>query len=178
ATLDGLYVVRSSVPEETLNAEDTVKAYKSLSKVEQAFRSYKTIDLKVRPIYHHNSDRVKAHVFLCMLAYYVEWHMRRCLAPILFDEDDWENALELREGIVNHSTKSDSASSKAKRKRTADNLPVHSFQTLLADLGTIVNNRIQSNIPGVNFDFDKVTEPTPVQRKALDLLGVSLICTQ
>ncbi|EDX74599.1 Transposase, IS4 family protein [Coleofasciculus chthonoplastes PCC 7420] len=178
ATLDGLYVVRSSVPEETLNAEDTVKAYKSLSKVEQAFRSYKTIDLKVRPIYHRNSDRVKAHVFLCMLAYYVEWHMRRCLAPILFDEDDWENALRLREGIVTHSVRSDSASSKAQKKRTADNLPVHSFQTLLADLGTIVNNRIQSNIPGVNFDFDKVTEPTPVQRKALDLLGVSLICTQ
>ncbi|MFW5665768.1 MAG: IS1634 family transposase, partial [Coleofasciculus sp.] len=194
ATLDGLYVVRSSVAEETLTAEETVKAYKSLSKVEQAFRSYKTIDpstslrvniersrdvdLKVRPIYHRNSDRVKAHVLLCMLAYYVEWHMRRCLAPILFDEDDWENALELREGIVNHSTKSHSASSKAQKKRTADNLPVHSFQTLLADLGTIVNNRIQSNIPGVNFDFDKVTEPTPVQKKALDLLGVSLICTQ
>jgi len=79
---------------------------------------------------------------------------------------------------VNHSTKSNSATSKAQKKRTADNLPVHSFQTLLADLGTIVNNRIQSNIPGVNFDFDKVTEPTPVQRKALDLLGVSLICTQ
>lgn len=78
ATLDGLYVVRSSVREEILNAEETVKAYKSLSKVEQAFRSYKTIDLKVRPIYHRNSDRVKAHVFLCMLAYYVEWHMRRC----------------------------------------------------------------------------------------------------
>ncbi|MFP5272799.1 IS1634 family transposase, partial [Coleofasciculus sp.] len=178
ATLDGLYVVRSSVREEILNAEETVKAYKSLSKVEQAFRSYKTIDLKVRPIYHRNSDRVKAHVFLCMLAYYVEWHMRRCLAPILFDEDDWDNALELREGIVSHSMKSNSASSKAQKKRTADNLPVHSFQTLLADLGTIVNNRIQSNIPGVHFDFDKVTEPTPVQRKALDLLGVSLICTQ
>jgi len=178
ATLDGLYVVRSSVPEETLTAEDTVKAYKSLSKVEQAFRSYKTIDLKVRPIYHRNSDRVKAHVFLCMLAYYVEWHMRRCLSPILFDEDDWENALRLREGIVTHSLRSDSALAKAQRKRTVDNLPVHSFQTLLADLGTIVNNRIQSNIPGVNFNFDKVTEPTPVQRKALDLLGVSLICTQ
>lgn len=178
ATLDGLYVVRSSVREETLTAEETVKAYKSLSKVEQAFRSYKTIDLKVRPIYHRNSDRVKAHVFLCMLAYYVEWHMRRCLSPILFDEDDWENAFGLREGIVTHSVRSDSASSKAQKKRTADNLPVHSFQTLLADLGTIVNNRIQSNIPGVNFDFDKVTEPTPVQRKALDLLGVSLICTQ
>ncbi|MEQ8756064.1 MAG: IS1634 family transposase, partial [Coleofasciculus sp. G1-WW12-02] len=178
ATLDGLYVVRTSVPEETLTAEDTVKAYKSLSKVEQAFRSYKTIDLKVRPIYHPKSDRVKAHVFLCMLAYYVEWHMRRCLAPLLFDEDDWENALRLREGIVTHSVRSDSASSKAQKKRTVDNLPVHSFQTLLADLGTIVNNRIQSNIPSVNFDFDKVTEPTPVQRKALDLLGVSLICTQ
>jgi len=178
ATLDGLYVVRSSVREEILNAEETVKAYKSLSKVEQAFRSYKTIDLKVRPIYHRTSDRVKAHVFLCMLAYYVEWHMRRCLAPLLFDEDDWENALRLRDRIVTHSVRSDSATSKAQKKRTADNLPVHSFQTLLADLGTIVNNRIQSNIPGVNFDFDKVTEPTPVQRKALDLLGVSLICTQ
>ncbi len=84
--------------------------------------------------------------------------MRRCLAPILFDEDDWDNTLGLREGIVNHSTKSDSASSKAQKKRTADNLPVHSFQTLLADLGTIVNNRIQSNIPGVNLSQEKGTD--------------------
>lgn len=99
-------------------------------------------------------------------------------APILFDEDDSVGASRKLEGVVTHSIRSDSALLKAQRKRTADNLPVHSFQTLLADLGTIVNNCIQSNIPNVHFDFDKVTEPTPVQRKALDLLGVSLICTQ
>ena len=92
AVLDGLYIIRTSLDEETLSATDRVKAYKNLSQVEQAFRSYKTIDLKVRPIYHYTAERVKAHIYLCMLSYYVEWHMRELLAPILFDEDDWEAA--------------------------------------------------------------------------------------
>lgn len=177
AALDGLYIIRTSVKPEILSAEDTVKAYKSLSQVEQAFRSFKTVDLKIRPIYHYTAQRVKAHVFLCMLAYYVEWHMRSRLAPILFDEDDWEQAQITQESIVK-ANKSDSAKAKARKKRTLDDLPVHSFQTLLADLGTIAKNQIQSTVKGANFIFDKITEPTKVQQRALDLLGVSLICTQ
>lgn len=178
AALDGLYVIRTSVDKEVLSAEETVKAYKSLSQVEQAFRSFKTIDLKVRPIYHHTTERVKAHVFLCMLSYYVEWHMRSVLAPILFDEDDWEQAQAKQESVL-RAEYSDKALAKARTKRTSDNLPVHSFQTLLADLGTIVKNQIQSILKGANeIVFDKITEPTKMQQKALDLLGVSLICTQ
>jgi transposase len=177
AALDGLYVIRTSVSEEVLSAKETVKAYKSLSQVEQAFRSLKTLDLKVRPIYHHTSDRVKAHVFLCMLAYYVEWNMRSRLASILFDEDDWLQAEEKQQSVV-RCERSDSAIAKAQKKRNQDNLPVHSFQTLLADLGTIAKNQIQSTLSGASFVFEKITEPTKVQQTALDLLGVSLICTQ
>lgn len=178
ATLDGLYVIRTSLDEETLSSTDTVKAYKNLSQVEQAFRSYKTVGLKVRPIYHHTADRVKAHIFLCMLAYYVEWHMRELLAPILFDEDDWETAKKERDSIVSPAEKSHKAKAKALKKRTDDNLPVHSFQTLLDDLATIVKNTIKSNIGNKSFIFDKVTQPTPIQQRAIDLLGITMICTQ
>jgi transposase len=177
AALDGLYVIRTSVKPEVLSPQETVRAYKSLSQVEQAFRSFKTVDLKVRPIYHHRAARVKAHVFLCMLAYYVEWQMRSLLAPMLFDEDDWESARKQQKSVVK-ATYSDRTKAKARTKRTDDNLPVHSFQTLLADLGTIAHNEIISTIGGASFVFDKITQPTMVQQKALDLLGVSLICTQ
>jgi transposase len=114
-----LYIIRTSVAPKILSAEDTVKAYKSLFLVEQAFRSFQTVDLKVRPIYHYTAQRVKAHVFLCMLAYYVEWHMRSRLAPILFDEDDWEQAQIQQESIVKANS-SDSAKAKARKKRTLD----------------------------------------------------------
>jgi transposase len=177
AALDGLYVIRTSLKPEVLSPQETVRAYKSLSQVEQAFRSFKTVDLKVRPIYHHRAARVKAHVFLCMLAYYVEWQMRSLLAPMLFDEDDWESARKQQKSVVK-ATYSDRTKAKARTKRTDDNLPVHSFQTLLADLGTIAHNEIISTIGGASFVFDKITQPTMVQQKALDLLGVSLICTQ
>ncbi|MEG4807327.1 IS1634 family transposase, partial [Microcoleus sp. F8-D3] len=141
------------------------------------FRSFKTVDLKVRPIYHRLSARVKAHVFLCMLAYYVEWQMRDRLAPMLFDEEDWESAHKQQKSVVK-SSKSARTVAKARTKRTADNLPVHSFQTLLADLGTIAHNEITATMEGASWVFDKITQPTTVQQKALDLLGVSLICTQ
>lgn len=177
AALDGLYVIRTSVEQELLSPQQTVKAYKSLSQVEQAFRSFKTVDLKIRPIYHYTAQRVKAHVFLCMLAYYVEWHMRSLLAPMLFDEDDWESAHLAQKSVVS-AAYSNGTLAKARTKRNSDNLPVHSFQTLLADLGTITKNQIRSTIEGASFVFDKITEPTRVQQKALDLLGVSLICTQ
>jgi len=177
AALDGLYVIRTTVESAVLSPTETVRAYKSLSQVEQAFRSFKTVDLKVRPIYHRNSDRVKAHVFLCMLAYYVEWQMRSLLAPMLFDEEDWELAHQQQKSVVK-AAKSDQTLAKARTKRTANNLPVHSFQTLLADLGTIAHNEIVGSIEGASWVFDKITQPTIVQQKALDLLGVSLICTQ
>jgi transposase len=177
AALDGLYVIRTTVESAVLSPTETVRAYKSLSQVEQAFRSFKTVDLKVRPIYHRNSDRVKAHVFLCMLAYYVEWQMRSLLAPMLFDEEDWELAHQQQKSVVK-AAKSAQTLAKARTKRTANNLPVHSFQTLLADLGTIAHNEIVGSIEGASLVFDKITQPTIVQQKALDLLGVSLICTQ
>lgn len=113
-----------------------------------------------------------------MLAYYVEWHMRQLLAPILFDEDDWETVELKKESIVTSAQKSNKAKAKAQKKRTQENIPVHSFQTLLADLATLVKNKIQSTIAGTNFTFDKITEPSRVQQAAIDLLGISLICTQ
>ena len=146
--------------------------------MEQAFRSYKTIDLKVRPIYHRLSDRVKMHVFLCMLAYYVEWHRREALAPILFDDEAMVEEAPEDVSMVAKAQKSKKAKSKAAKKRTQEKLPVHSFATLLQDLATITKNKIKSYLPGANLIFEKITQLTPVQQKAFDLLGVSLMCTQ
>jgi len=171
--LDGIYVIRTSLPSDKLASEAAVTAYKQLSLVEQAFRCFKSIDLKVRPIHHRLERRVRAHVFLCMLAYYVEWHMRQALAPILFDDDDLQGAQANRSSVVAPAQRSTSAKAKARRKRTKDNLPVHSFRSLLKDLATICKNRVQPRIPGA-LAFDKITVPTPVQEKALKLLRVRL----
>lgn len=171
--MDGIYVIRTSVPADVMDAETSVGAYKRLSVVERAFRSYKTVDLKVRPIYHHLADRVRAHVLLCMLAYYVEWHMRQALAPVLFDDEDKEDAEELRKSIVAPAERSPRALRKARRKRTDDNLPVHSFQSLLKDLATITKNTVAPKIHGAQ-SFTMVTRPTTFQKKVLDLLGVNL----
>jgi transposase len=173
SALDGLYVIRTSVSKETLNATETVRAYKDLASVERAFRSFKSIDLKVRPIYHHLAKRVRAHVFLCMLAYYVQWHMRERLAPLLFDEDDAAGAQAARSSIVAPAQPSPSSARKAGTKRTAQGHPVHSFRTLLDDLATIVKNRIQPTLAGA-IAFDQITRPTPLQQRAFDLLGVRL----
>jgi len=173
AALDGIYVVRSSVPAAELDAEQLVLAYKGLSVVERAFRSLKSVDLLIRPIHHRLADRVRAHVFLCMLALYVEWHLRQALAPMLFDDEDAEAAEALRGSVVRPRPQSPSAASKAHTKRTADNLPVHSFRTLLADLATIVKNRLRLPLAGVPPCW-KTTEPTPVQSKALSLLGIDI----
>ena len=173
AALDGLYVIRTSVPEGELGAEDTVRAYKRLSRIERAFRSVKTVDLKVRPIHHYLPERVRAHVLLCILAYHVEWHMRQKLAPILLDEDDPAAADAARASIVSPAKPSPSARRKAAGKRTPEGMPVHSFRTLLDDLATIARNCVQPNLAGAPR-FDLVTKPTPVQRQALDLVGVSL----
>ena len=173
ASLDGIYVVRTSVEAKELAAEEAVRAYKGLSEVERAFRSLKTVDLHVRPINHRLEKRVRAHVLICMLAYYVEWHMRQALAPMLFDEDDPQGAQAKRSSVVARAQRSDAAEAKAAQKRTQDHLPVHSFQTLLADLSTIAKQRIQPRIEGAST-FEKLTLPTPVQKRALDLLRVRL----
>jgi transposase len=170
ATLDGIYVVRTSLSAATLSAEQTVLAYKSLSTVERAFRCSKTVDLKVRPIFHRLADRVRAHLVVCMLAYHVEWHLRRDLAPLLFQDDDKAQAAAKRRSAVQKAQRSDRALRKIATKRTADGEPVHSLSTLLEDLATIVKNRIR---PAVGLpEFDKITRPTPLQQRAFDLLGL------
>jgi transposase len=160
AALDGIYVIRTSVPAVTLSSEKVVERYKGLSDVERAFRSLKSVDLKVRPIYHHLADRVRAHVFLCMLAYYVEWHMRRALAPILFDDDDTQAAEEARRSIVSPAGRSPKAKSKDALKRTGDGMPVHSFQTLLGDLSTLTLNEVHVE----NQTMQMLAAATPVQQ--------------
>ena len=169
AALDGLYVIRTSVPAETLDATQVVQRYKGLAAVERAFRSLKSVDLKVRPIYHHQTDRVRAHVFLCMLAYYVEWHMRQALAPMLFDDEEPEQALALRPSIVAPAERSPAAQYKAATGLTADGLPVHSFRTLLHDLATLTLNRVRLG----DQTMEKIASPTPVQERAFQLLKVS-----
>jgi hypothetical protein len=173
AFLDGIYVIRTSLAKDTLQAQGVVEAYKQLAFVERAFRSYKSIDLKVRPIHHRLERRVRAHVFLCMLAYYVEWHMRKALAPILFDDDDPKAAHDQRKSIVAPAQRSPSAQAKAALKRTEVGWPVHSFQTLLKDLATICKDRIQPNVSGAP-SFDKITIPTPLQQRAFQLLRLRL----
>lgn len=171
AKLDGIYIIRTSVPQEHLSAAETVKSYKQLSAVEQAFRSLKTVDLKVRPIYHYLEDRVRAHVFLCMLAYYVEWHMRQQLAPMLFDDDEKQTSEQLRSSPVRDAQSSSQAKYKATTKKCqVDDLAIHSFQTLLADLATVTRNTVEL----AGQQFDKITTPTVTQKKALNLLKVRL----
>ena len=177
AALDGLYIVRTSVSAAELDAEHTVRAYKGLSVVERAFRSLKTVDLKVRPIYHYAASRVRAHVLLCMLAYYVEWHMRQQLKALLFDDEEPEVAEAARPSVVAPAEVSPSAQDKARSKRTASGESVHSFRTLLDNLATITNNRVVAPLAGAE-PFDLITRPTAQQRKVFKLLGVRLERTQ
>jgi transposase len=174
AALDGVYVIRTSVEKTVMEAADTVRAYKSLSQVEEAFRCYKSIDLKVRPIYHYKGDRVRAHIFLCMLAYYVEWHLRQRLAPLLFEDEETEDKYQ----DVTRAQRSESAQAKDRKKRNQEDLSIHSFRTLIEDLGTICLNTVECILVRGKYVFSKITRPTQLQQKALDLLGVSLICTQ
>jgi transposase len=173
AATDGLYVVRTSLAEATLGDADTVRSYKSLSLVEQAFRCIKTVDLNVRPVYHWLAGRVRAHVLLGMLAYYLEWHMRQCLAPMLFDDTDQDEAEALRSSVVAPAQRSKVAVKKQTTGMTPDGLPVHSFRTLLADLATLARNTIITAI-NPNYPLTVVTRPTPVQHKAFDLLGLAV----
>jgi len=171
AALDGIYVLRTSLPADTLNAAGTVLAYKSLAYVERAFRTLKTVELEVRPIHHRLAGRVRAHVFLCMLAYYVIWHMRRALAPMLFDDHDRPAAATARPSPVAAAKVSTAAAAKAATKRTSDGNPVHSFKTLLQDLATLTRNSVRFGdaLPAI-----VLARPTQIQQRAFDCLGIPI----
>jgi hypothetical protein len=171
AALDGIYVLRTSVAGASLEPSEVVSSYKALAHVERAFRAFNT-DLDIRPIRHRTETRVRAHVFLRMISYYITWHMQARLAPILFTDDDKATAQATRHSPVAPAVRSPRAQAKAATKRTPDNLPVHSFDTLLRDLATICLNHIQPADPALP-SFRLVTPPTPLQRQALQLLGVS-----
>jgi hypothetical protein len=175
AATDGVYVIRTSLPVEAFDDAATVRSYKSLAFVERAFRCIKTVDLHVRPVYHRLADRVRAHVFLCMLAYYLEWHMRQRLAPMLFDDTDKETAEALRASVVAQAQRSPAAVQKQTTGLTPDGLAVHSFQSLLADLATVARNTITTAITH-NYPLTVVTRPTAIQHKAFTLLDLS--CSQ
>src|SRR5215218_1899755 len=176
AALDGFYVVRTNLPAATLDDAGTVRAYKSLAQVERAFRSLKGIDLRIRPLFPWLALRVRAHGFLCLLAYHVEWHMRRKLAPMLYNDDD-RAAAALRESIVRPAQRSPAALSKQTRGITADGLPVHSFRSLLADLATLTRNTVETAIAGAG-ELTVYARPTPLQTRAFALLGISPERTQ
>lgn len=177
AALDGLYVIRTSVSAQQLDAAAAVAAYKSLSHVERAFRSMKTVDLQVRPVFHYAAPRVRAHVFLCMLAYYVEWHMRERLKPMLFDDEYLEQANASRASPVLKAVRSGHAKAKDAGKTAADGLPIHSFRTLLQDLATLAYN-ITHTALNPQAKIILTTRPTALQHKAFTLLGLNPACTQ
>jgi len=169
AALDGIYVLRTSLKSERLDAAQTVRSYKRLAQVERAFRVLKSLELEIRPIHHRLAERVRAHVLLCLLAYYVEWHMRRALAPLLFADEQPQQ----QSSPVAPARRSASAQAKARTKRTPHGLAVQSFHDLLKDLATIVKNRIRPALKSVAA-FDIVTRPTPLQKHTLQLLGLTL----
>ncbi|HEX2478965.1 MAG TPA: IS1634 family transposase [Geminicoccaceae bacterium] len=170
AALDGFYVLRTSLPADALDAAATVRAYKGLAHVERAFRALKTVDLEVRPVFHWIGPRVHAHVFLCLLAYYLEWHLRQALAPLLFDDHDRAAAEAQRASPVAKARPSPAARRKATTKRTADGLPAHSFRTLLHDLATLTRNTVRF---GRGTTTELLATPTPLQQRVFDLLGVN-----
>jgi hypothetical protein len=177
AALDGFYVVRTNLPATTLDDAGTVRAYKSLARVERAFRSLKSLDLHIRPLFHWLAPRVRAHVFLCLLAYHVEWHMRQKLAPLLYEDDDRPAGEALRASIVGPAQRSPAATAKQTRGLTPDGLPVHSFQSLLADLATLTRNTVVTPLTGAG-ELTVYARPTPLQEKAFTLLGITPERTQ
>ena len=177
AALDGLYVIRTSLSKAQLDGPAAVAAYKSLANVERAFRSMKTVDLNVRPVFHYSEQRVRAHVFLCMLAYYVGWHMRARLKPMLFDDEHLEEASASRASPVVKAVRSEHAKAKDASKLADDGLPLHSFKTLLKDLGTLTYNITHTTLnPAAKIVI--TTRPTPLQAKAFKLLDLNPACTQ
>lgn len=165
AAVDGLYVVRTSVQVQELAAPEVVEAYKGLSRVERAFPSLKTVDLEVHPVFHRLEERVRAHVFLCLLAYYLTFHLRKAFAPLFFTDEE----PPVREDPVGKARRSEDAERKAARKKTSEGQPVHSFATLLAHLATLTRNTIR--LPGQEVAYEQLSEPTETQRRAFELLG-------
>ena len=169
AALDGVYIIRTSVSAVRMNADTCVRRYKSLAQVERAFRSLKTMDLKIRPIHHRLADRVRAHIFLCMLAYYVEWHLRAAWRELMFADED--QATQATRDPVAAAERSEAAQRKAARHQQDDGTPVHSFQTLLAELATLVRNTCCAPMAGPDAPrFSVTTTPTPIQERALTLI--------
>jgi hypothetical protein len=169
AALDGIYVLRTPLRPEIIAAADIVRSYKSLSNVERAFRSLKSVDLKVRPIHHHLPDRVRAHILLCMLAYYVEWHMREVWRALLFADED--QAAKATRDPVAPAMRSEHAERKAHTHTLSDGTPAHSFRTLLDELSTIVRNTCRTTTDSAQAStFTLVTQPSAVQQRALKLL--------
>ena len=169
AAVDGFYAVRTDQPADRLTAEDAVRSYKNLARVERAFRCLKTVDLRVRPIRHRIESRVRAHLFLCVLAYYVEWHLRQALAPLLFQDEDLDAAVAGRDPVA-AAAPSAAVRRKKARRTTPDGLPLHSFATLLAHLATRCRCRCRAKAAPDAPAFDCDTEPTPLQRRALELV--------
>ena len=170
AALDGIYIIRTSLAKKQMTADDCVRSYKSLAQVERAFRSLKTIDLKIRPIHHHLADRVRSHIFLCMLAYYVEWHMREAWRPLLFADED-QLAKTTRDPVA-PAKRSAAAEAKAASHRLDDGTPAHSFATLQQELATIVRNTCRAPNAGNEAPtFNITTIPNPKQRRAFELLN-------
>jgi hypothetical protein len=170
AALDGIYVIRTSLPKKHMSAADTVRNYKALANVERAFRSLKTVDLKVRPIHHRLEDRVRAHIFLCMLAYYVEWHLLQVWRELLFADED--QAAKAHRDPVAPAERSAAALHKAATHTLADGTPAHSLRTLLEELSTLVRNTCctpGSTTPSATFEL--LTTPTPLQRRAFELIN-------
>lgn len=172
AALDGIYVIRTSVPAETLPAETTVRGYKSLGHAERAFRTFKSVDLLVRPIHHWTANRVRAHILLCMLAYYVEWHLREAWRPFLFDDE--APGRHENDSPVRPTLRSPGAMAKARTHQTADGMPVHSFQTLLAELGTIARNEVRIPARPEIPSFTVITTPTALQQAVCERVGLNL----
>ncbi len=166
AALDGFYVIRSGVGADKLSSEELVRSYKLLAGVERAFRTMKSVELQVRPVHHRLADRVRAHILICMLAYYVRWHLERACSPLLFRDEEKPVSAD----VVAPAQRSTSALAKASTQRLADGTPVHSFRSLLADLSTLTKNTVR--LPNSSATFDKLANPTPLQERALQLLSL------
>jgi transposase len=171
ADLDGIYIIRTSEKQHTLSAQDTVRTYKSLGQVEQAFRCIKSIDLQVRPICHRTEDHVRAHIFLCMLSYYVHWHMRKALSSVLFQDDELDEARWTRDPVTKAES-SESVRAKKRTKVTTDGWPVHSFGSLMMELATRCKNICRTGEGKSTIRFDQLTEITHFQKFVFDLLGI------
>ena len=171
AQLDGFYILRTSEPEERLATADVVRSYKNLTNVERAFRSLKTVDLQIRPIRHRAETRVRSHLFLCLLAYYVQWHLRRALAPLLFDDEDLEAHRAQRDPVLKAEPSASGKRKKTKRE-TEDGLPLHSFKTLMAEMATRARHQCRTASDPDGPTLQRLTEPTTLQRRALELVKV------